>query len=148
MLWQTFHGNEEAMAQAMSLGDVYEKKGFYHFNTVKTGRRKEGSNNMQTASGEVELTSGEQGDLKEYMKARPFAQAGGDFSFRQLIDGGEATPMPQAAIMDTQSSSHTGYSGPGHLRIEMAVISFRQVEKPLEEAKADISFPHLCLPRK
>lgn len=76
MLWQTFHGNKPAMAEAARVGDVFEDGGLWYFKQVETGRTKELTDKMQLSGGASKLSVDEFSDMSGWLTSRPWSKYG------------------------------------------------------------------------
>ena len=76
LLWQTFHGNKDAMLEAQERGDIFEENGMWHFKQVNTGRTKEQHDNMKLSGGATKLSVDDYHDMGRFMKERPWSKYG------------------------------------------------------------------------
>lgn len=76
MLWQTFHGNKEAMEEAARVGDIFEQNGLWYFKQMETGRTKELTDKMELSGGAAQLSVDEYSDMSGWLQSRPWSKYG------------------------------------------------------------------------
>ena len=78
MLWQTFHGNQDAMQKAATVGDIFEESGLWYFKQVETGRTKKLQDKMEISGGPAKLSVDEFSDMSKWLTSRPWSKYGQD----------------------------------------------------------------------
>lgn len=125
MLWQCFQGNEQAMKQAETCGDIVQISGLWHYKTAMTSSTKSTQHTMQAHGGEADLTNKQYEAVSSFLGNRPWAQFGQaeqplGFQREDLpaIASSANPPKTLKAICDTP-----------------VYIPFSKVENNLKEAK-------------
>ena len=98
-LWQTFHGNKEALEAAIANGSVqeYKKDGvqFYSFQTSKTGVESGTNNDLKLRSGQVDLKDNQYKTLSRAFSSLALKL---DDSEEEELCNGSSTPFLGAKL--------------------------------------------------
>ena len=120
MLWQYFHGREDAMADAERRGDIKCIDNMWHYATQSVSRSKTTTQAMKVSGGEAQLTLDQFQDLNSFLGSRPWAKFG---SSEEIQDSSTAT-----SSAGTSNKIKAICDKP-------AVVTFASMEDNLKEAK-------------
>ena len=140
ILWQTFHGQEHALQEALKTGDVYESHGLYHHRRMTAGRSKTSTESMQLDGGKVAIDTDQFAGMSSFLGGKKWSQYG-----QQAMQ--DSPPQPrvkrsqQLTLEDVQpthprrTSSQLALPGPATTNkvVKVDWVTFQQI---VSEAKA------------
>ena len=140
MLWQVFHGNEQAMQSAEAAGQIFERNGMYHHASTSAGRTKSTSDQMDLQGGSVDLDANSFSAMSSFLGQRDWAKYG------QWSDETEAQqPMlkkgkSQLCLTDAPQAYMAMAVPPSQKQLPSAEpkvvkLSWKMVEKTVGDAK-------------
>ena len=135
ILWQVFQGNEQALKDAIEVGDVYEVDGYYHHNQRSSGRRKETEQGMELHGGKTKLETESFAELSNFLAQRDWSKFG-----KSLELSTESTQQPakrprqQLALQNGPAASNPSSSArPSPAEVK---IAWKALEATTNDAKS------------